>query len=89
MSMPRIEKEVLVKSAQGLHARPAALFVQTAVKYDSTLAVKKDGEVVNGKSIMGILMLGIQRNTSIILIAEGKDAEALIVELEAFLSKDE
>ena len=87
--MPRIEKEILVKSAQGLHARPAALFVQTAVKYDSTLAVKKDGEIVNGKSIMGILMLGIQRDTAIILVAEGKDAEALIAELEAFLGKNE
>ncbi|MCC6758527.1 MAG: HPr family phosphocarrier protein [Candidatus Omnitrophica bacterium] len=87
--MPRIEKEILVKSVQGLHARPAALFVQTAVKYDSTLAVKKDGEIVNGKSIMGILMLGIQRDTPIILVAEGKDAEALIAELEAFLGKNE
>lgn len=87
--MARIEKEILVKSAQGLHARPAALFVQTAVKFDSTLTVKKDEESVNGKSIMGLLMLGIQQNTNITLIAEGEDAEALVGELEAFLSKDE
>lgn len=87
--MPRIEKEIVVKSQQGLHARPAALFVQTAVKYDSNLTVKKDDESVNGKSIMGILMLGIQCNSRIILIAEGEDAEALMVELEAFLSKNE
>ena len=87
--MPRIEKEILVKSSQGLHARPAALFVQTAVKYDASLTVKKDGEAVNGKSIMGILMLGVQRNTSITLVADGGDAEALVAELEAFLSKNE
>lgn len=87
--MPRIEKEILVKSSQGLHARPAALFVQTAVKYDSNLTVKKDGEAVNGKSIMGILMLGVQRNATLILVADGDDAAALLAELEAFLSKDE
>jgi phosphocarrier protein HPr len=87
--MPRIEKEILVKSSQGLHARPAALFVQTAVKYDSSLTVKKDGETVNGKSIMGILMLGVQRNATLVLVADGDDAAALLSELEAFLSKDE
>jgi len=87
--MPRVEKEICVKSSQGLHARPAALFVQTAVKYDSNLTVKKDGEAVNGKSIMGILMLGVQRNASIILVADGEDAAALVAELEVFLSKDE
>jgi len=87
--MPQIEKKILVKCRQGLHARPAALFVQTAVKYQASLAVSKDGESVNGKSIMGILMLGIQQNSEIILIAEGEDAEKLVEELEAFLSKDE
>lgn len=87
--MPRVEKEIIVKSHQGLHARPAALFVQTAVKYDSSLNIKKDNEIVNGKSIMGILMLGIQCNSRIVLTAEGEDAESLIAELEAFLSKDE
>ncbi len=87
--MPRIEKEVIVKSPQGLHARPAALLVQTAVKFDSSLTIKKDDELVNGKSIMGILMLGIQAGTPIILIAEGEDAQSLMDELEAFLSKNE
>ena len=87
--MPRIEKEIIVKSQQGLHARPAALFVQAAVKYDSSLTLKKDNESVNGKSIMGILMLGIQQNTKIILIAEGDDAALLMEELEAFLNKNE
>jgi phosphocarrier protein HPr len=87
--MPHLEKEIVVKSHQGLHARPAALLVQIAVKYDSSLMIKKDEECVNGKSIMGILMLGIQSNTSIVVITEGEDAEALMAEVEAFLSKDE
>ncbi len=87
--MPHLEKEIVVKSHQGLHARPAALLVQIAVKYDSSLMIKKDEECVNGKSIMGILMLGIQSNTSIVVITEGEDAEALLAEVEAFLSKDE
>lgn len=88
-NMSRIEKDILVKSKQGLHARPAALFVQTAVKYDANLTVKKDNESVNGKSIMGILMLGIQQNTRVTIIAEGEDAEKLMQELEEFLSRDE
>ena len=89
MDMPKIQKEVIVKSTQGLHARPAALFVQIAVKYDSNLTVRKDDESVNGKSIMGILMLGIQQNTKITLIIEGADAHQLMSELEEFLNKNE
>ena len=50
----RIEKKVRVKNKQGLHARPAALFVQIANKYDSSIKVLKDDQIVNGKSIMGI-----------------------------------
>lgn len=87
--MPHLEKEIVVKSHQGLHARPAALLVQIAVKYDASLMIKKDDECVNGKSIMGILMLGIQSNTSIVVITEGEDAQALMDEVEAFLNKDE
>lgn len=87
--MPHLEKEIVVKSHQGLHARPAALLVQIAVKYDASFMIKKDEECVNGKSIMGILMLGIQSNTPIVVITEGEDAEALMAEVEAFLGKDE
>lgn len=87
--MARIEKEIVVKSKQGLHARPAALFVQIAVKFDSTVTVKKGPESVNGKSIMGILMLGIQQDTPISIVTEGEDADKLMQELEAFLSKNE
>ena len=55
--MEKIEKEIVIVNSQGLHARPAAMFVQIAQKYDSEITVEKDDEKVNGKSIMGILMI--------------------------------
>ena len=57
-----------------MHARPAALFVQVANKYDATIKVLKDDQIVNGKSIMGILMLAASKGTKITLKVEGKDA---------------
>jgi len=87
--MPKIEKEVTIMNPQGLHARPAALFVQIAMKYDSTIILKKDQEKVNGKSIMGILMLAAERNSKILIEVNGTDAEQAVKELEEFLSKNE
>ena len=87
--MPQIEKEITVMNLQGLHARPAAMFVQIANKYDSKIMVKKDTENVNGKSIMGILMLGAQHKSIIKIIADGEDAQEAINELEGFLTKNE
>ncbi len=77
-----------IMNGQGLHARPAAMFVQIAVKYDSKITVKKGEEAVNGKSIMGILMLGAQHLNKVTLTIEGDDAEAALKELEEFLGKD-
>ena len=87
--MPQIEKEIIVMNCQGLHARPAAMFVQIANKYDSKIMVKKDHENVNGKSIMGILMLGAQHKSIIKIMANGEDAQEAINELEGFLTKNE
>ena len=87
--MPKIEKEIIVRNLQGLHARPAALFVQTAAKFNSEIMIRKGEEIVNGKSIMGILMLGVQHLAPIVVIANGDDAERAIIELEEFLSKNE
>ena len=85
--MPRIEKEIVILSEQGLHARPAALFVQLAAKFNSKITVKKDSERVSGKSIMGILMLAAQKNSTVIIEAEGDDAEVALAELERFLTQ--
>ena len=76
-------------SPQGLHARPAAMFVQIASKYDSNITVQKGPEKVNGKSIMGILMLGAQHQSKITVTVDGKDAEAALAEIEEFLGKTE
>jgi phosphocarrier protein HPr len=82
-------KEVTIKNEQGLHARPAALFVQTANKYDSAITVKKGRQKVNGKSIMGILMLAAGQGVRIIIEADGDDAAEAVADLEKILNKDE
>ena len=82
-------KKVIVKNKQGLHARPAAMFVQVANKFEANITVSRDEEKVNGKSIMGILMLGAEQGSEIILEAEGKDAEAALVELERIVNRED
>ena len=87
--MPRIEKELILTNKKGLHARPAALFVQLAEKFDVSVTVAKGEERVNGKSIMGLLMLGAQAQTHLTVTVEGDDAEAAMTEFEAFFAKQE
>ncbi len=84
--MSRIEKEITVEADQGLHARPAALFVQIANKFDAEITVRKGPECVNGKSIMGILMLAAEKGSKLIVSAEGDDAETASNELINFLT---
>ena len=84
-----VKKNIIVKNKQGLHARPAALFVQLANKFDSTITISKDDEEVNGQSIMGILMLAAEKGSQIIIVAEGDDAQDAINALEELVSKDE
>lgn len=87
--MPLIKKELVVKNKQGLHARPAAVFVQIANKFDARITVRHDDEEVNGKSIMGILMLGAEKDSLIVVEADGADAETALVELEKLISSEE
>jgi phosphocarrier protein len=77
-----VQKKVVVKNKQGLHARPAALFVQIANKFSSEIIVQKGGQEVNGKSIMGIMMLAAGRGSRIVIKANGDDAEQAVAELE-------
>jgi len=67
-----------IKNKLGLHARAAALLVKTANRFISNVSLEKDGLEVNGKSIMGILMLAATKGTRITLKVEGKDAEQAI-----------
>lgn len=87
--MPSVRKKLIVKNKQGLHARPAALFVQIASKFDSRITVIHEEEEVNGKSIMGILMLGVEKDTPIVIAAEGDDAHLAIAELEKLIVSEE
>lgn len=73
-----MEKEVTVMNALGLHARPAAMIAKCASKYSSEILMNKSGEITNCKSILGIMTLSAGRGTSLILTAEGDDAEAAL-----------
>ena len=84
-----VEKVVIIKNKQGLHARPAALFVQVANKFDSRVTVKRGKEEVTGKSIMGILMLGAEKGSRIMVEIDGMDADAALAELEKILECEE
>ena len=89
MAHKTLEKKIIIKNKQGLHARPAAIFVQIANKFDSDISVIKDGEEINGKSIMGILMLAAERGTELTLVIDGDDAEKALVELSEILLTEE
>ncbi len=81
-----IEKNLVIKNKQGLHARPAALFVQVANKYESDVMVKKGRQKVNGKSIMGLMTLAAKKGSSISLRINGHDAKEALAELEKIVS---
>ncbi len=85
----KIEKALIVANKKGLHARPAAMFVQLAAQYDSSVTVSKGGEQVNGKSIMGLLMLGAEHQCTLKLVIDGSDADKAMAAFEDFLSKQE
>ncbi len=87
--MSLVRKKITVKNPQGLHARPAALFVQVANKFDARITLRRGADEVNGKSIMGILMLGAEKGSAIIIEADGEDASTAMVELEKLLENEE
>ena len=70
--------EISIKNTLGLHARPASMFVQLASTFDSEILVEKEGEKVNGKSLMGLLMLAAGCGTILKLQADGPDSELAI-----------
>ncbi len=86
--MQKHEQRVVVNNKHGLHARPAALFVQLANKYHSSVRIEKDGEMIDAKSIIGLLSLGVNRGMAVNLIVEGPDAAEALEELKQFLEKD-
>ena len=86
--MMTAERTVAIKNKQGLHARPAALFVQTANKFDCDITISKGKVKVNGKSIMGIMMLEAGKDSKVTITANGDKAEEAVKELENLLLND-
>ena len=83
----KITKELTIVNRLGLHARPSAMFVKTASRYKCEIWVEKDGERVNGKSIMGLMMLAAGPGSKLKVVASGADAQQALVEIEALLKR--
>jgi phosphocarrier protein len=81
------DKTVTIVNKLGLHARAAAKFVTLAASFASDIKVAKNGQEVNGKSIMGIMMLAASRGTEITLIADGSDESAAIASLSQLIEE--
>jgi phosphocarrier protein HPr len=82
-----LTKELLVQNKMGIHARPAAMIVRVTNKFKAEVYVEKDEEQVNGKSIMGLMMLAAAKGSIVKFAATGIDAEQMLVELEALFAK--
>lgn len=80
-------RDYVIRNPYGIHARPAALFVKTASRYQSDVYVEKDGVRVSGKSIMGLMTLEASSGSRLRVIAEGPDAEQLLDELEELIER--
>ena len=83
-----IEKSIVITNNTGLHARPAAEFVQVATKFKSKIKVSKAGHEVDARSIVSVLSLGVGKGTEITLKAEGEDEQAAINALVALIQSN-
>ena len=83
----KVTKELVVINKLGIHARPAAMFVRTANRFDCQIFVEKDGERVNGKSIMGLMMLAAGPGSKLTVHAQGHDASQALTELETLVKR--
>ena len=81
------EKTLVVQNKMGIHARPAAMIVRAANKFQSEIFFEKDQELVNGKSIMGLMMLAAGSGSKLKAVAEGDDSEDLLRELEELFER--
>ncbi len=77
-----IEKTIQVENKLGLHARPSAMLVKAATKYRSEFHIEKEGMKVNGKSIMGVMMLAAECGSELSLLIDGPDEAYLLKEIE-------
>ena len=82
-----IERVYHVSNKLGIHARPAALFVKTANRFECDVFVEKDGEKVNGKSIMGLMMLAAGPGCKLTVTFAGPDASKALAEIDALIKR--
>ena len=80
--MQRIRKKLEIKNRLGLHARASALLVQTVNEFSCDIKISKDGQAVNGRSIIGVLTLGAAKGTKIRVEAKGDDAQEALIAIE-------
>jgi len=83
--MAKIVKKLEIKNRLGLHARAAALLVQTVNKFSAQVSVSKDGQTADGRSIMGVLTLAATQGSKIHIEANGEDADKVVKALEKLL----
>ena len=86
-SPTKASKELTILNRLGVHARPSAMFVKTASRFRAEIWVEKDGERVNGKSIMGLMMLAAGHGSKLIVTCEGPDADKAVAEIEEVISR--
>ncbi|MFZ5988773.1 MAG: HPr family phosphocarrier protein [Bacillota bacterium] len=80
-----VKKEIIIKNETGLESKPAAMFIQQASNYKSSIWIEKDERKANAKSLLGLLSLGVGSGSRIMLITEGEDEEKAAEELERYL----
>jgi len=83
----KASKEITIINRLGLHARPSAMFVKICSKYKADIWVEKDGEQVNGKSIMGLMMLAAGCGSKLNVTCTGQDAEKALQEIEGLIQR--
>ena len=80
-------REALIQNSVGLHARPATAFIQKANEFNSSIWVENNQRRVNAKSLLGVLSLGITKDTTVLIIADGSDEELAVNTLMELLTK--
>jgi phosphocarrier protein len=83
----QLTKELVVNNKMGIHARPAAMIVRITNKFKADVFVEKDEEQVNGKSIMGLMMLAAGKGSKVKFLATGDDAAQMLTELEQLFAR--
>ena len=85
--MARVVKKIEIKNKLGLHARAAALLVQTVNKFSSQVTFSKDGQTADGRSIMGVLTLAATQGSKLLVEASGEDAERAVRAIEKLIDE--